>query len=427
MFVDTATIKIKAGNGGNGLISFRREKYVPAGGPDGGDGGRGGSVWAEVDSNASTLMDFRYRHNYEAKNGGDGGGKKFHGKDGEDIVIKVPPGTLIRHAATGKIIADMVADSPKKLLARGGNGGWGNTHFATPTRQAPNFAKNGLRGEEREIILELKLIADVGLLGFPYVGKSTLLSKVTAAKPKIANYHFTTLEPNLGIVDLRGVGSFVLADIPGLIEGASEGAGLGHEFLRHIERTRLLIHMVDVSFLEGRDPLEDYDKINTELEHYSSSLAQKPQIVAANKTDVIVDEGPYLQFRAEMEKRGIPIFEISAATGKNVADLMKYAYEQLSALPPAPVFGSEIDLEEELVSPDERPQFTIHLDEDGAYVIEGSWIEKVGGSINFDNNESLIYFQRTLRRAGLFDALEEMGIQEGDTVRIFDLEFDYVR
>lgn len=427
MFVDTATIKIKAGNGGNGLISFRREKYVPAGGPDGGDGGRGGSVWAEVDSNASTLMDFRYRHNYEAKNGGDGGGKKFHGKDGEDIVIKVPPGTLIRDAATGKIIADMVADSPKKLLARGGNGGWGNTHFATPTRQAPNFAKNGLRGEEREIILELKLIADVGLLGFPNVGKSTLLSKVTAAKPKIANYHFTTLEPNLGIVDLRGVGSFVLADIPGLIEGASEGAGLGHEFLRHIERTRLLIHMVDVSFLEGRDPLEDYDKINTELEHYSSSLAQKPQIVAANKTDVIVDEGPYLQFRAEMEKRGIPIFEISAATGKNVADLMKYAYEQLSALPPAPVFESEIDLEEELVSPDERPQFTIHLDEDGAYVIEGSWIEKVGGSINFDNNESLIYFQRTLRRAGLFDALEEMGIQEGDTVRIFDLEFDYVR
>lgn len=409
------------------MISFRREKYVPAGGPDGGDGGRGGSVWAEVDPNASTLMDFRYRHNYEAKNGGDGGGKKFHGKDGEDIIIQVPPGTLIRDAETGKIIADMVLDSPKKLLAKGGNGGWGNTHFATPTRQAPNFAKNGLRGEEREIILELKLIADVGLLGFPNVGKSTLLSKVTAAKPKIANYHFTTLEPNLGIVDLRGAGSFVLADIPGLIEGASEGAGLGHEFLRHVERTRLLIHMVDVSYLEGRDPLEDYDKINAELERYNSTLAQKPQIIAANKTDVIVDEKPFQTFKAEMKKRNIPVFEISAATGKNVIELMKYTYEQLSTLPPAPVFEPEIDLDMELPAFDGKPQFTIHIDEDGVYVIEGSWIEKVGGSINFDNNESLIYFQRTLRRAGLFDALEEMGIQEGDTVRIFDLEFDYVR
>ncbi len=427
MFVDTAKIKIKAGNGGNGLISFRREKYVPAGGPDGGDGGRGGSVWAQVDPNASTLMDFRYRHNYEAQNGGDGGGKKLHGKDGEDIIIRVPPGTLIRDAATGKIIADMVEDSPKKLLAKGGNGGWGNTHFATPTRQAPNFAKNGLRGEEREIILELKLIADVGLLGFPNVGKSTLLSKVTAAKPKIANYHFTTLEPNLGIVDLRGVGSFVLADIPGLIEGASEGAGLGHEFLRHIERTRLLIHIVDVSFLEGRDPLEDYEKINAELERYSQTLAQKPQIVAANKTDVIIDEEPYQRFRQELEKRNIPVFDISAATGQNVTELMKYTYEQLSKLPSAPVFEPEIDLEQEQPQTDGSPQFTIQIAEDGAYVIEGSWIEKVGGSINFDNNESLIYFQRTLRRAGLFDALEEMGIQEGDTVRIFDLEFEYVR
>jgi len=427
MFVDSATITIKSGNGGNGLISFRREKYVAAGGPDGGDGGRGGSIYVEVDPGATTLMDYRYKRQFRAENGGDGKDRRSTGKDGQSLTIQVPPGTIIKDSKTGKIIADMVYDSPKTLLARGGNGGWGNMHFATPTRQAPHFAKNGLRGEERELILELKIIADVGLLGFPNVGKSTLLSVCTSAKPKIANYHFTTLEPNLGIVDLKDIGSFVMADIPGIIEGASTGAGLGDEFLKHIERCRLLIHVVDVSSIEGRNPIEDFDKINEELKNYSSTLAEKMQIVVANKTDVIMDEEVFENFKVEMEKRGYPVFYISAATKQGVSELLKHTIEKLATLPFSPKFEAEMTIEEKSTPDKEETKFTISRDETGAYVLEGKWIEKVGGSVNFEDQESLVYFQRTLRRGGVIDALEEMGIQEGDIVRIYDLEFDYVR
>jgi len=427
MFVDSATITIKSGNGGNGLISFRREKYVAAGGPDGGDGGRGGSIFVEVDTGATTLMEFRYKRQFRAENGGDGKAKRSSGKDGESIVFKVPPGTIIKDAKTGKIIADMVYDSPKTVLAKGGNGGWGNMHFATPTRQAPHFAKNGLRGEERELTLELKIIADVGLLGFPNVGKSTLLSVATSAKPKIANYHFTTLEPNLGIVDIKDVGSFVMADIPGIIEGASTGAGLGDEFLRHIERCRLLIHVVDVSSSEGRNPLEDFDKINEELKNYSAALAEKMQVIAANKTDIIMDDEVFENFKKEMEKRGYPVFYISAATKKGVDELLKYTIEKLASLPPSPKFEAEITLDEEVNSDENEEKFVISRDETGAFLLTGDWIEKVGGSVNFEDQESLVYFQRTLRRGGVIEALEKQGIQEGDTVRICDLEFDFLR
>lgn len=428
MFVDSATITIKAGNGGNGLISFRREKYVAAGGPDGGDGGRGGSVYVTVDTGATTLSEFRYKRSFHAENGGDGRAKRSFGKNGEDITISVPPGTIIRDAKSGKIIADMVYDSPKTLLAKGGNGGWGNIHFATPTRQAPHFAKNGLRGEERELTLELKVIADVGLLGFPNVGKSTLLSVATSAKPKIANYHFTTLEPNLGIVDLKDIGSFVMADIPGIIEGASQGAGLGDEFLRHIERCRLLLHVVDVSGSEGRNPLEDFHKINEELKNYSEELAKKPQIVVANKNDIMMDEEAFSAFKAEMEVCGYPVFYISAATRAGITDLLKATIEKLSTLPPSPKYEAELILDEaENDATNEAEKFEISRADDGAFVITGKWIEKVGGSVNFEDQESLVYFQRTLRRGGVIDALEEKGIQEGDVVRIGDLEFDYVR
>ncbi len=427
MFVDSATIHIKAGNGGNGLISFRREKYVAAGGPDGGDGGRGGSVYAVVDTGATTLAEFRYKRQFHAENGGDGKAKRCFGKNGEDVLIQVPPGTIIRDAQSGKIIADMVYDSPKTLLAKGGNGGWGNIHFATPTRQAPRFAKNGIRGEERDLTLELKVIADVGLLGFPNVGKSTLLSVATSAKPKIANYHFTTLEPNLGIVDLKDIGSFVMADIPGIIEGASAGAGLGDEFLRHIERCRLLLHVVDVSGSEGRNPIEDLDKINEELQSYSEELSKKPQIVVANKTDIIVDEDMFKAFKDEMEKRGYPVFYISGATRQGVEPLLKATIQKLSTLPPSPKYEAELILEDENDKDTEETKFVISREDDGAYVITGPWIEKVGGSVNFDDQESLVYFQRTLRRGGVIDALEKRGIQEGDLVRIGDLEFDYIR
>ena len=427
MFVDSATIHIKAGNGGNGLISFRREKYVAAGGPDGGDGGRGGSVYAVVDTGATTLAEFRYKRQFHAENGSDGKAKRCFGKNGEDVLIQVPPGTIIRDAQSGKIIADMVYDSPKTLLAKGGNGGWGNIHFATPTRQAPRFAKNGIRGEERDLTLELKVIADVGLLGFPNVGKSTLLSVATSAKPKIANYHFTTLEPNLGIVDLKDIGSFVMADIPGIIEGASAGAGLGDEFLRHIERCRLLLHVVDVSGSEGRNPIEDLDKINEELQSYSEELSKKPQIVVANKTDIIVDEDMFKAFKDEMEKRGYPVFYISGATRQGVEPLLKATIQKLSTLPPSPKYEAELILEDENDKDTEETKFVISREDDGAYVITGPWIEKVGGSVNFDDQESLVYFQRTLRRGGVIDALEKRGIQEGDLVRIGDLEFDYIR
>ena len=425
MFTDKAKILIKAGNGGNGSISFRREKYVAAGGPDGGDGGRGGDVIFRAEPGISTLMDFKYKRKYLAPNGGDGAGKHWRGKDAEPIIITVPQGTVIRDVETGKIIADISEISKDYVIARGGNGGWGNSHFATSTRQAPNFAKNGQKGAEREVVLELKMIADVGLVGFPNVGKSTLLSKTTKVQPKIANYHFTTLVPNLGVAEVGEGMSFVLADIPGIIEGASEGVGLGHDFLRHIERTRLLIHVVDVSMIEGRNPIEDFDIINSELSSYAIDLEKIPQIVAANKTDIIQDEEVYKAFLDEMKKRGYAVFEISAATGQGVSELMKYTCSELAKLPPVKVYEAEINIDEVNVINPEDAGFEIEK-VDGIYVITGSWIEAVGGSVNFSDQESLQFFQRSLKNRGVIDALIAKGIKEGDTVQIGDLEFDFV-
>lgn len=424
MFIDKAKIFIKAGKGGNGAISFHREKYVAAGGPDGGDGGKGGNVVFKVELGMTTLMDFRYKRKYVAQNGMDGSGKRQKGKKGEDIIIKVPQGTIVRDAESNRIIADLSDPEKEVILAKGGNGGWGNAHFATAVRQTPNFAKNGQSGDEREIYLELKLLADVGLVGFPNVGKSTILSMTTKADPKIANYHFTTLEPNLGVVDLGDHRSFVLADIPGIIEGASEGVGLGHEFLRHIERTRILIHVVDVSGIEGRNPIEDFDIINNELSKYDMALEERPQIVAANKTDIIQDEEAYKAFLDEMDKRGIEVFTISAATNQGVNELMNKTYEELSKLPPITIFEPEMDIDEEEFILDDKG-YEIKRDNE-AYVITGSWIEAVGGSVNFSDNESLQYFQRALLNRGVIEDLIKMGIQEGQTVRIGDLEFDFV-
>lgn len=425
MFVDSAKIYIKAGNGGNGSVSFRREKYIPAGGPDGGDGGRGGDVIFTVDSGMSTLMDFRYKKKYHAQNGEDGRGAKSYGKDGEDIVIKVPPGTLIRDAKTGHVIADMIKPEQKFVAAKGGKGGWGNTHFATPTRQAPKFAKSGEPGEEREIILELKLLADVGLVGFPNVGKSTILSVVSQARPKIANYHFTTLNPNLGVVSLGEGNSFVLADIPGLIEGAHEGVGLGHEFLRHIERTRLFIHVVDVSGIEGRDPVADFDAVNRELQEYNEELMKRPQVIAANKMDLPGADEYFEIFKDEMEGRGYKVFGISAATNKGIRELMLYVSSKLKELPPPVIFEPVVEDAKVYKLEDEAP-FTIR-EEDGVYVVEGKWVEKVVGSTNFDDTESLQYFQRALKNKGVIKELEKMGIHEGDTVSVCGIEFDYVK
>lgn len=424
MFFDTAKIYVKAGNGGNGSVSFHREKYVAAGGPDGGDGGRGGDIVFEIDESISTLIDFRYKRKYVAENGGDGKAGRGFGKDAESLVIKVPAGTLIRDAESGRLMADMTPPNNRVVLLKGGNGGWGNTHFATPTRQVPRFAKSGLKGPEKELSLELKLIADVGLIGFPNVGKSTLLSVVTAAKPKIANYHFTTLEPNLGVV-MQGKdasSSFVMADIPGLIEGASEGVGLGHEFLKHVERTRLLIHVVDVSGIEGRNPIDDFDKINLELENYDPVLATRQQIVAANKTDIVQDEAAYRAFMAEMEKRSYTVFEISAATRGGVDALIAHTAKVLATIPPVEAYEAE----PEYIELTDDTLFTVR-NENGVYVVEGDWIEYLVSSVNLADDESFNYFQRTLRKKGVIDALEEKGIQEGDTVRLYEIEFDYVR
>lgn len=424
MFTDKAKIFIKAGKGGNGAISFRREKYVAAGGPDGGDGGKGGSVVFRVDPGMTTLTDFRYKRKYAAANGDDGSGKRQKGKTGEDIIINVPMGTVVRDAESNRILADLSVPGKDVILARGGNGGWGNSHFATAVRQTPNFAKNGQPGDEREITLELKLLADVGLVGFPNVGKSTLLSRTTKADPKIANYHFTTLEPNLGVVDLGTHRSFVMADIPGIIEGASEGVGLGHEFLRHIERTRILIHVVDVSGIEGRNPIEDFDIINDELSKYDMALEERPQIIAANKTDIIQNPEAYEEFLTEMKKRGYEVFPISAATNSGIGELMNKTYEELSKLPPIQIFEPEMDIDEEEYI-DEGAGFEITKDND-VFVVSGSWIEAVGGSVNFSDNESLAYFQRALLNRGVIEELVKAGIQEGQTVRIGDLEFDFV-
>lgn len=422
MFIDVAKIKIASGKGGDGKVSFHREKYVASGGPDGGDGGRGGSVVFQVDDNLSTLLDFRYKKKYVAPNGENGMGKRMKGKDGANLVIRVPRGTIIRDRATGQIIKDLSDDQPF-IAAKGGNGGWGNTHFATPTRQTPRFAKPGQPGVEMEITLELKLLADVGLVGFPNVGKSTLLSMVSAARPKIANYHFTTLIPNLGVVRVAEEQSFVMADIPGIIEGAAEGAGLGHDFLRHIDRCRLLLHLVDVSGSEGRDPLEDVKTINAELAEYSSFLASRPQIIVANKTDLLGDDRTAVDaLRQYAQAHEFGFLELSAATNQGVQTLIHKTWETLQQLPPVFVYEPEFVQAEQVVT--ER-DITIEKIDD-YYVVGGAWIEKIMGSVNTDSYESRLYMDRMLKNAGVYERLEQMGVQEGDSVVIGELEFEYV-
>ena len=422
-FVDTARITVRAGNGGNGAVAFHREKYVANGGPDGGDGGRGGSIVLVTDRNLSTLMDFRYKRKYVAENGADGSGARRTGKDGKDLIIRVPDGTVIRDAETQQIIQDM-SGCARYVLARGGRGGWGNQHFATPTRQAPRFAKAGLPGQSREVVLELKLLADVGLVGFPNVGKSTLLSVVSKAHPKIANYHFTTLMPNLGVVYVDEGVSFVMADIPGIIEGASEGAGLGHDFLRHIDRCRLLVHLVDVSGSEGRDPIADFDAINAELKEYSPELATRPQIAVANKTDLLMDNEQLDAFRAHVEELGYEFFAMSAATHQGTRELVRHIAQRLSELPPVTVYEPEYVPRPPQIDTSEP----LHIErEDDTWLVEGPWLQRLMANINFSDYESRMYFDKMLRQSGLFDQLEQMGIQDGHIVSMYDLEFEYQR
>lgn len=423
MFIDTAKIYVKSGDGGDGAISFRREKYVPNGGPDGGDGGNGGNVILIADRNLTTLLDFRYKRKYVAEKGQNGSGSKSFGKKGEDLYIKVPMGTVVIDNATKKIMADLVHEGDSYIVAKGGKGGKGNYHFATPTRQAPNFAEPGMPGEEREIILEIKLLADVGLVGFPNVGKSTLLSMVTKAKPKIANYHFTTLKPNLGVVKVEGVPPFVMADIPGIIEGASEGVGLGFDFLRHIERTRLLIHVVDISGVEGRNPIDDFKKINNELRNYDVKLWDRPQIIAANKSDMLYDEKVFENFKNELNKMGYDkVFKISAATREGVDDLIKEAARILSTIP---VKDLEIDPEDMYVEEDKKFTYNIRK-ENGIFIIEGSFVDRLLRSVNVNDPDSLRYFHKVLKNKGIMDELKELGIEDGDTVRLNDFEFEFL-
>ena len=424
MFVDKVKISVKAGNGGNGAVAFHREKYVAAGGPDGGDGGRGGNIVLRVNDNLSTLMDFRYKRKYVAAPGQDGQGARCSGKRGEDLVIQVPRGTVVRDAQTNEIMKDM-SDDEDFVLCKGGRGGWGNKHFATPTRQVPRFAKAGLPGEEHEVILELKLLADVGLVGFPNVGKSTLLSVTSNARPKIANYHFTTLYPNLGVIYVEEGVSFVMADIPGIIEGAAEGAGLGHDFLRHIDRCRLLVHIVDVSGSEGRDPIEDFVKINAELAEYSAELAARPMLVAANKCDLLPEGSDNLErLRRYVESRGYAFFEISAATTHGTRRLTQAIAEKLRQLPPVKVY--EPEYVKPLAEAGQAEDLTIeHMGD--LWIVSGKWLQQLVMDINFADYESRMYFDRQLRKSGLFARLEEMGIEDGDTVSIYDLEFDYER
>ena len=423
-FVDKVSITVQAGRGGHGAVAFHREKYVAAGGPDGGDGGHGGNIVLKVDEHMSTLMDFRYKRKYTAPNGEDGRGARCKGKNGADCIIKVPRGTVIRDKETGAVIHDMAEDD-EFILCKGGRGGWGNQHFAPPTRQVPNFAKAGLPGEAHEVILELKLLADVGLVGFPNVGKSTLLTVTSNAHPKVANYHFTTLFPNLGVIYVEDGVSFVMADIPGIIEGAAEGAGLGHDFLRHIDRCRLMIHIVDVAGSEDRDPVEDFHKINEELRQYSDDLAQRPMIVAANKTDLLPPDSDNLErLRAAAEEAGCRFFVISAATTQGTRDLMKAAAGMLANLPPVRVY--EPEYVKPLAEAGDSEELKIEQMDD-LWIISGAWLERLLGDINFDDYESRNYFDRQLRASGLFDKLEAMGIQDGDTVSMYDLEFTYER
>ncbi len=424
MFVDEVFITVEAGDGGDGCVSFHREKYVAAGGPDGGDGGKGGDIVFLVDDNCSTLIDFRYKRKFSAQRGADGGSRNSFGKSAPDLVIKVPRGTVVREKDSGRLLADMSGDEPV-VIAKGGKGGRGNAHFATPTRQIPRFAKPGFKGQKFELKLELKLLADVGLVGFPNVGKSTLISVVSAAKPKIANYHFTTLTPVLGVVKISEGNSFVMADIPGLIEGASDGVGLGHEFLRHVERCRLIIHVVDVSGSEGRDPIEDFEIINKELRNFSDDLANAPQIVAANKSDMADDES-VARFKEYIESKGLICYEISAATTKGTKELIDATSNELKKLPPLRVFEPDpIPTWEAVEISTDRP-FKITV-EDGIYFVDAEWLEGVLRMANMDDYESLQHFQLVLKSSGIIEELENMGIQDGDTVSVCDFEFDYVR
>ncbi len=420
MFIDKAIIQVRAGNGGNGAVSFHREKYVASGGPDGGDGGRGGNIVFVAEDNCNTLADFRYKRKYAAEHGQNGGAKRCFGKAGADLVIKVPRGTLIYDNANGRLMADMSGDEPF-IAARGGRGGWGNAHFATPTRQTPRFSKPGIPGEAPELRLELKLLADVGLVGFPNVGKSTLVSVVSEAKPAIADYHFTTLSPVLGVVRVTEGVSFVMADIPGIIEGASEGVGLGHDFLRHVERCRLLVHVVDVAGSEGRDPLEDFDTINRELKEFNPELAARPMIVAGNKCD-LTDDDKVEAFAAEMHKRGYAFFPMMAAIAHGTDELIKECARQLQTLPPIREFEPEAPVVEvEEIA--RRPVIEVH---DGVYFVEADWLLPVLRTVDIDDYESLQYFQRLLQSSGVIDALREAGVQEGDTVSLYDFDFEFV-
>ena len=429
MFADRAKIYVRSGKGGDGHVSFRREKYVPAGGPDGGDGGKGGDVIFVVDEGLNTLTDFRHVGKYKAKDGEEGGKKNCRGRDGEDIIIKVPEGTVIKEFHSGKVITDMSGDNKRVILLKGGKGGNGNQHYATSTMQAPKYAQPGQPAQELELQLELKVIADVGLVGFPNVGKSTLLSRVSNARPKIANYHFTTLNPNLGVVDLDDAKGFVIADIPGLIEGASEGVGLGHEFLRHIERTKVIIHIVDAAGTEGRDPIEDIYAINKELENYSAGMTEKPQVIAANKTDAIYDleDSPVEKIRTEFEPKGIKVFPISAVSGQGLKELLYEVRHMLDGLDEKPtVFAQEYFPEMALATADE-PYYVSYDEEEDEYVVEGPRIEKMLGYTNLESEKGFAFFQNFLKDSGILEELEKLGIQEGDTVRMYGLSFDYYK
>ncbi len=430
MFADRAKIFIRSGKGGDGHVSFRRELFVPAGGPDGGDGGKGGDIIFEVDKGMTTLADYRHRGKFCAQDGEQGGKKRCHGKNGSDLVLKVPEGTIIKEAESEKVIADMSGENSRQVILKGGRGGQGNMHYATATMQAPKYAQPGQSAQELWVKLELKVIADVGLVGFPNVGKSTLLSRVTNARPKIANYHFTTLNPNLGVVDLEGGKGFVIADIPGLIEGASEGVGLGHEFLRHIERTRVIIHMVDAASTEGRDPIDDIYKINEELRAYNPEIAQRPQVIAANKIDAIYagDEDPVQRIREEFEPKGIKVFAISAVSGKGLKELLYCVREILDTLPQEPVvFEQEYFPEEEAFRNDLPYTVEKSAEEENTYIVEGPKIEKMLGYTNLDSEKGFAFFQKFLKETGILEELENAGIQEGDTVRMYGLVFDYYK
>ena len=424
MLFDNVRIELKAGNGGNGAVAFHREKYVSHGGPDGGDGGRGGNIIFRVDLGQNTLTYYKYKRKFAAEHGQNGMGNKFHGKNGQDLILPVPPGTVIKDAESGLVIKDM-SENEDFVICKGGNGGWGNRHFATATRQIPNFARNGRKGEEKTVILELKLMADVGLIGFPNVGKSSLLSIISGAHPKVADYHFTTLEPSLGVVEVAQDAAFVAADIPGLIEGASEGAGLGHNFLRHVQRCRLLIHVVDISGREGRDPIDDILAINYELAQFDPELAKRPQIVAANKCDLLEEGYDLTDFEDFISVKGYDLVYISAATRKDVKKLVNLAYKKLQELPPIKVYETEYVEPEKVIDKTDHSVTVTY--EDGVYYVEGEWLFHVMQSVNFDDRQSLMYFQRVLKSSGVIEALEKAGCGDGDTVSLYDFEFDFVQ